>query len=125
MIITAGVVALCEWLMAWAPKHSAAARSLLDPRAVFIGVWMQQGVLVRGDEGTDAMRGNSFGVFSIQYDSAAQTYRVDGSAYDPRAKEHARWQFRRHHAFRQGRPLHDLDLAGGAGAGRLRSRSAS
>ena len=56
VIITAGVVALCEWLMAWAPKHSAAARSLLDPRAVFIGVWMQQGVLVRGEEGTSTSR---------------------------------------------------------------------
>jgi hypothetical protein len=89
---TAGVVALSEWLMIWAPKHSAAARRLLDPRSILTGIWIQEVVHVYGTEGAPTMRPNRFAVFSIDYRTPTDTYAVEGTAYDEHGNEHARWQ---------------------------------
>ena len=79
-----------EAFLIWAPKRSASARRLLDPRAVFSGVWIQQVVHIYGDEGAP-MKPNRFAVFSIAYRKSDDSYAVKGNAYDGNADEHARW----------------------------------
>src|SRR5688572_16863668 len=69
IVITSGVVALFEFLMVWAPKHFAWVRQLLDPRAVFVGVWIQEKVKVFGSEGPRLEFPNRFSIFSVEYDS--------------------------------------------------------
>ena len=95
VVITAGVVVLFEWFMVWSPKHLPTARRLLDARAVFAGVWLQQDVHAFGDSTGSTthveMIPNRFAVFSLEYDRSSDTYNVDGSAYDGRGEEHARW----------------------------------
>jgi hypothetical protein len=91
VLITAAVVAVCEGLVVWAPKHSSRARRLLDPRSIFAGVWIQDVVHVHGYEDAPTAK-NRFAVFSLAYRQSTDDYAVEGTAYDEDGKEHARWQ---------------------------------
>jgi hypothetical protein len=88
VVITASVVALFEWLLLWAPKHSRRIRLLLDPRATFAGVWLQENVHAYG-RGRAQDDPNHFAVFSVNYRAPSDTYEVDGRAYSVLGKEHA------------------------------------
>jgi hypothetical protein len=66
------------------------ARRLLDPRAVFIGVWIQENVRVYGSESAEQGH-NRFAVFTVDYRKAADSYAVDGRAYSQQGKEYARF----------------------------------
>ena len=91
VVITSGVVALFEFLMVWAPKHFLWVRQLLDPRAIFADVWIQEKVRVFGSEGPQLETPNRFSVFFIKYDSSIDNYSVKGRAYTGSGVEHARW----------------------------------
>lgn len=91
VLITAGVVALFEWLLIWAPQHSTWARRLLDPRALFAGVWIQEVVCVHGSGGPKVDFPNRFAVYSVVYREHTDNYAVEGTAYTSSADEHARW----------------------------------
>ena len=86
------MVAVCEWLIAWTPRHWRIARRLLDPRAVFAGAWMQQRVHVFGDARHGPMGLNRFAIFWVEYDSPTDNYHVEGTAYDANGVEHSRWR---------------------------------
>jgi hypothetical protein len=91
VLITSGVVALFEWMMTWAPKRYGWVRRLLDTRALFSSVWMQEVKLVYGSEGAKPDYPNRFAVFSVKYDQSRDNYRISGTAYTAEGKEHARW----------------------------------
>jgi hypothetical protein len=88
--VTSGVVAFFEWLMKWSPKHFDLARSLLDPRAAFAGVWVQDVDRVLGSEGPNPLP-NRFAVFSVRYNKSQDNYVVEGDAYTKTGEPHARW----------------------------------
>ena len=92
VLITAGVVALFEWLLIWTPRHSMRARRVLDPRALFAGVWLQEVVRVYGSEGPKLRYPNRFAVFTVKYLEPTDNYAVEGTAYSGSEGEHARWE---------------------------------
>jgi hypothetical protein len=83
-VLIASVIALVEWLLIWAPKHSTVARKLLDRRSNMIGVWLQT-----VDKVIHGKADNRFSIFWISSDS--DIYKVDGFAYDSRGVEAASW----------------------------------
>lgn len=83
-VLIAGVIALVEWLLIWAPKHSVIARRLLDRRSDMIGVWLQE-----VDNVIHGKTGNRFSIFWITSDS--DIYKVNGFAYDSTGAEEAAW----------------------------------
>lgn len=87
-VLIAAVIALIEWLLIWTPKHSATARSLLDPRARHVGVWLQ---LVRKVVSTfsSSEDRNRFAVYWVDY--KPDGYYVTGFAFDGEGNEFARW----------------------------------
>ena len=91
VLITSGVVALFEWLMTWTPRRFAWVRQLLDQRALFSGVWLQEVKTVYGSEGRKQDHPNRFGLFSVKYDQGEDNYKVSGSAYTDSGQEHAQW----------------------------------
>lgn len=104
VVITASVVAFAEWLLIWAPKHSRKARRLLDPRAIFAGVWVQEDVHAFGD--TRVEQSNRFAVFTVDYREPTDTYVVDGTAYNAQGREHARyWSVDTMHFAKDGRAM--------------------
>ena len=90
-LVIAAVIAFVEWLLIWAPRHSALARRLLDPRSVMVGTWFQDVARVFHREGDPAGHDeNRFAIFWVSY-ALPEGYRVTGFAYDPTGKEFARW----------------------------------
>lgn len=87
-VLFAGLVAAMEWAMAWAPKHSARARQLLDPRSVMAGSWWQRVVHAEGDDPVQAA--NMFGLYVVEY-RPDEGYVVNGTAYDGAGTPVARW----------------------------------
>jgi hypothetical protein len=83
-VLIAFVIGLVEWLLIWTPKHFAAARKLLDPRANMVGVWLQD---VRRVFHGPASR---FSIFWVDYLESGD-YGVVGFAYDSTGVESARW----------------------------------
>jgi hypothetical protein len=92
VVVTSGVVALFEWLMIWAPKHFGWFRRLLDRRAIYVGVWIQEKVRMFGSEGLKLDFPNRFSVYRIRYNDSNDNYTVEGRAYTQIGKEHARWK---------------------------------
>lgn len=89
-VLIAAVIGIVEWLLIWTPKHSAAARRVLDPRSVVAGVWMQDVVAVFPPRPVDEDR-NRFAIFWVDY-QLPDGYRVSGFAYDQKGLEYARWR---------------------------------
>ena len=87
-VLFAGLVAAMEWAMAWAPRHSARARHLLDPRSVMSGSWWQRVVHAEGDDPVQAA--NMFGLYVVEY-RPSEGYVVNGTAYDRDGTPVARW----------------------------------
>lgn len=85
--IAAVASVIIEYGLKKAPRRSAFLRRRLDARSAFEGTWIQDVKDVASD--SDEQRPNSFAVFVVTYADGA--YKVDGTAYDPAGKEHARW----------------------------------
>jgi len=84
-VLIAFVIALAEWLINWAPKHSALARKLLDNRASMVGMWVQNvDRVLHGQEGI------RFSIFWVYY-KKPEGYAVAGYAYNPEGKKYAAW----------------------------------
>jgi hypothetical protein len=83
-VLIAGVIALVEWLLIWAPKHSVVARKLLDRRSDMIGVWLQ-----KVENVIHGKVDNRFSIFWIYSDR--DIYKVSGFAYDSGGAEGASW----------------------------------
>lgn len=79
-VLIAAVVGLVEWLLVWAPKHSALARRLLDPRAQMVGVYVQDVKMMFGT-GRGARPDNRFAVFWVDARGDGE-YGVTGFAYN-------------------------------------------
>lgn len=90
--ITSGIVALAEWAMTWLPRRSRRARELLDPRAVFSGVWIQEKVHSHGESREATTTENRFALFSVSFRPASDSYTIEGTAYDDAGEEYARWR---------------------------------
>jgi hypothetical protein len=89
-VLIAAVIALVEWLLIWAPRHSAVARRLLDPRSALVGVWLQEvRRVLEATPGPDGASSNRFAVFWVDYGDG--DYAVRGFAFDPTGVEHSRW----------------------------------
>lgn len=89
-VLIAILIGLVESLLIWAPKHSALARRLLDPRSVHVGVWMQRVTKsVGGDGRSPADELNRFAVYYVKYNEGS--YRVSGFAFDSSGTDFARW----------------------------------
>jgi hypothetical protein len=86
--LIASIVALLEWLLIWAPKHSARARRMLDPRSLMVGVWSQDVFREGGRRLPDGT--NRFAVYTVGY-NASDGYKIEGRAYGADGTEHARW----------------------------------
>jgi len=80
----AGLVILAfEIALTQGPKHSAWLRRWLDPRSAFEGVWFQ-----------DVFEGharNAIGMFSVDYEPEADSFRVRGYAYSSDGRRWAKW----------------------------------
>ena len=90
VIITSSVVVLFETLVIWLPKHSVAARRLLDSRSKFAGSWLQDVVKSHG-RGVE-QNPNRFAIFTVVYSKPTDNYVVEGTAYTDAGIEHARWK---------------------------------
>ena len=66
------------------PRFSAPVRRLLDSRAAFEGVWVQEVYL--------GQAGNDYGIFLFQYLAESDSYSVHGHAYSSNGKRWARWK---------------------------------
>jgi hypothetical protein len=89
-VLIAAVIALVEWLLIWAPRHSAVARRLLDPRSALVGVWLQDvRRVLEAAPGPDGASLNRFAIFWVEYGDGE--YDVSGFAFDPTGVEHSRW----------------------------------
>jgi hypothetical protein len=90
-VLIAAVIALVEWLLVWAPGHSAVARRLLDPRSTWVGVWLQDvRKVLEAAPGSDGASANRFAVFWVEFGDG--DYAVHGFAFDPTGVEHSRWR---------------------------------
>jgi hypothetical protein len=91
-LLAVGVAAVAamgiEYALAVAPKRSRLLRRLLDRRAVFEGVWLQDVKKVFSKGGLSDL--NTFAIFTVTYYN--QKYAVEGRAYDESGKELARWK---------------------------------
>lgn len=89
-VLIAIVIALVEAAMIWAPKHSARARRLLDPRSIMVGIWVQEVTWLWATDRDPVDLPNRFAVFVVDY-APPGGYSVSGRAYDKHGREHARW----------------------------------
>lgn len=81
-VFIAAVIAIAELFLNWIPKHSVAARKLLDARSNMVGVWLQ--TVKQGSEY------NRFSIFWVE-PAAESEYTVSGVAYDSNGHEYAYW----------------------------------
>lgn len=85
-VIGATLIVLIEGFVQWSPKHLEWARSLLDPRATWTGIWMQHVKTVTDAAGRHPDDPNACSVFRIDYDKE-DGYWVQGNAYDREGSE--------------------------------------
>jgi hypothetical protein len=78
---------LIEYLLKIAPRKSRRARTLLDPRSIFEGVWIQdvKKVVTDGNQSES----NRFAVYTVRF---AGDFIIEGRSYDETGKEFSRWQ---------------------------------
>ena len=91
-IISAAVIAAVEWFVWWSPKRLEWARERLDPRAVWLGAWVQTVTLAySSSEGVMEEETNAYSVFVVTYDVQRKIYVLAGDAYDRNGVEVAEW----------------------------------
>jgi hypothetical protein len=84
--IGALIALLIEYALKIAPRKSPWARSLLDRRSKFEGMWIQDVKKVITDGAV--ADSNRFAVYSVEFNAE---YKVEGRAYDQHGNEFARW----------------------------------
>jgi hypothetical protein len=87
-IVIAVTIAVIEGFMLWSPRHLAWARRLMDARAIWTGIWVQDVKVAFGERRERNPQRNAFAVFYVDYDDG---YSIVGRAYDLEGKESARW----------------------------------
>jgi len=90
-VIGAALIISIEWFVQWSPKHVQWIRALLDPRAIWTGVWVQDVRTVTDSLGRHPDDPNACSVLRIDYKNG-EGYWVQGNAYDADGVEVAHYE---------------------------------